>query len=65
MQKDGYSQEEIETESLSDAENFIRRKIAEYISWEKKYHDYLVEYGMYTKVKIKTELVIEEPHKKE
>ena len=49
--------EEIITETLSDAELFSRRKMAEFIVWERNVHDYLVEYGMWPKVKITAELV--------
>jgi len=51
-------QDSIETESLSDSELFVRKKLAEFISWEKRYHDYLVEYGLWPKVKITAEIVM-------
>lgn len=52
--------EELQPDTLSDAEQFVRRKMARYMIWENHIREHLIHNGLKPKVKVNFEVELEE-----
>lgn len=60
LKKSKTLQETVNLTTIGDIENFARKKAAQYLVWENKFNDYIIQYGLDTSLKITIEVDVQE-----